>query len=307
MPIHYFVISKGGGEDLVDSTSDLPVTYAGADDDDDDGSGESGGLNSGAISGAAASAVLISVTPDLQFANAQRVTDACAEALALLKPRVMILDLGGASGPTHLGGAGVALDTTGAAALHAIADSAAVAGVFTLAYGLSAANVAHVISAATPAAGGGRGDDFVKREGGRAAGNVLLAPSFSAARSAASAICVSWSSSRTVVNVASVNDGDSGEIEKEESLLHGGRDEATPLSTVRAVPPSPFSAAAIRVRRKQGILSPSQRHRELLVAGEAEQRGLVDGLRHEISSAASELWHYLSSDPPLLVAATDKI
>lgn len=296
-----------GGDALVDSTVDLPVMHSVG-----DGAAE---VDTARSFGGAPSAVLLSVTPDFQFANAQRVTDACTEALALLRPHVLILDLSGASGPTHLGGVGVALDTTGAAALHAIADTAAAAGgIVTLAYGLSAANVAHVISAARAEAGGGMGSDaseLVRREGGRAAGNVLLAPSFAAARAAAAAICLVRASSRSVLHVASLNeDGgdDDGDDEKEASLLSGERGVGASASMVRAVPPSPFAAAAILVRRQQGVLPPSQRHRELLAAGDVERRSFVDGILHEISSAGRELWQYLTSDPPLLVAAIgDKI
>ena len=134
---------------------------------------------------------------------------------------------------------------------------------------------------------------------------MLLAPSFAAARAAAAAICVDRASSRSVLRVASLNeDGGDDDDEKGASLLSGERGVGASTSMVRAVPPSPFAAAAILVRRQQGVLPPSLRHREVLAAGDAERRGFVDGILHEITSAGRELWQYLTSDPPLLVAAT---
>jgi hypothetical protein len=270
--------------------------------------------------------VRLSLGPDAQFANAERLERLVGEAAALLRPAALVCDLEGGGGE---GGGGVGLDCSGAVALLALPSAAGGAPVAL--YGLGApqlrglAHCARALFKGAKAGGAASAASVAAavacaRLDGAKVGELHLLPNWGAAQQWAAEVCATAEAAG--VSVA-VRGGGVGSLQAAPAAARGGGgDGYEPLlaepgadeeaaaaddddGRVAGVDDSPLSARAMAARRAAGVplaQSGAQLLAQLRAATEEKATGsLLARAEKAAREALGDAAMALSDSSPLLV------
>jgi hypothetical protein len=265
-----------------------------------------------------ACAVRVTLSPDAQFANVERLERLLGEAATLLRPAAVVCDAEGGGGE---GSGGVGLDCSGACALLAL--PAAAGGAPVALYGLGAPQLRNLALSARALFKGGKGGArggadaaavaavACARLDGAKVGELHLLPNWAAAERWAAEVCAAVEAGGGGAGAAAragslqASAGEDGY----EPLLGGGGGsgdgEKDENDRVEGVDPSPLSARADALRRAMGVPL-ARTGAQLLMELRAKREGkskvsLLVRAENGVRAFCSDAAKALSSSEPLLV------